>query len=245
MQTKTDPIPLPPSQTNEILASAEKILKSFNTWSFKREQPSDTELMLRFISNALEKRRPIPFVLYWGKGLRSHIVDAERLCLAFLDRMSQRIAAVYSPGAKIHLLFTDTHAALNGHDQSSIDAYFSEVEQAMPSPTFVSSRLSDVVAKFTYDIPTETHAISDKLLAKLEKSAQKWYKNESHYRKGAEEYYWQNMIERKAVEQEFSSYIFLTFNGSDMRELFPSALPIFYMYSIRKGTSSKPWFMDC
>lgn len=225
--------------------SAEKILKSFNTWSFKREQPSDTELMLRFVADAEKRRRPIPFVLYWGKGLRAHITDWERLCLAFLEKVSDRIADVYPPGARMHLLFTDTHAVLNGHDQASIDAYFSEVERAAGSPTFATSRLSNVVAKFDHDVPAEATSIPDDFLAKLEKSAEKWYKGDGSHRRGAEEYYWQNMVERQAVEQEFRTSIFLTFNGSDLRDLFPQNLPIFYMYSIRKGTSTKPWFMDC
>jgi len=226
--------------------SAESILKSFNTWAFKREQPSDTGLMLKFISEAVAKRKPVPFVLYWGKGLRSHVTDAEHQCLDFLERMSLRIAATYSPGARMHLLFTDTHAMLNGHEAGAIDAYFSEVvKAASASPTFTSSRLSHVVAKFEPEIPTETEPVSPELLAKLEKSAQKWYKGEAAPRQGAEEYYWQNMIERQAVEREFRSSIFLTFNGSDVKDLFPTGLPIFYMYSIRKGTSTKPWFMNC
>lgn len=226
--------------------SAEKILKSFNTWSFKREQPSDTELMLEFIADAEQKRKPIPFVLYWGKGLRAHITNSERLCLEFLDKVAKRIANVYKPGARMHLLFTDTHAALNGHKQSEIDAYFSEVEQeAAKLSIFATSRLSNVVAKFEYELPSEATPIPPEFLAKLEKSAEKWYKGDGPTKKGAEEYYWQNMIERQAVEQEFRSSIFLTFNGSDVRDLFPTKLPIFYMYSIRKGTSTKPWFMDC
>jgi hypothetical protein len=207
--------------------NAEKILKSFNTWSFKREQPSDIPLMLNFIAHAAENRKPIPFVLYWGKGLRAHITDSERQCLEFLDRMSHRIAAVHAPGAKIHLLFTDTHATLNGHDEAAIDAYFAEVERAATSPTFITSRLSDHVAKFDPGTGMDFAPVSDDLM------------------EGAEEYFLQNMIERQAVEQAFRTSIFLTFNGSDVKDLFPSHLPIFYMYSIRKGTSTKPWFMDC
>lgn len=225
--------------------NAEKILKSFNTWSFKREQPSDIPLMLNFIAHAAENRKPIPFVLYWGKGLRAHITDSERQCLEFLDRMSHRIAAVHAPGAKIHLLFTDTHATLNGHDEAAIDAYFAEVERAATSPTFITSRLSDHVAKFDPGTGMDFAPVSDDLMVRLEKSAQKWYKGDATVREGAEEYFLQNMIERQAVEQAFRTSIFLTFNGSDVKDLFPSHLPIFYMYSIRKGTSTKPWFMDC
>ena len=33
------------------------------------------------------------------------------------------------------------------------------------------------------------------------------------------------------------------FSGSELRGLFPENLPIFYMYSIRRGVGSKPWFL--
>ena len=51
------------------------------------------------------------------------------------------------------------------------------------------------------------------------------------------------MIEKRAVERAFPDSIFITFNGSEFRGLFPPNLPIFYMYSLRKGISIKPWFL--
>ena len=32
-------------------------------------------------------------------------------------------------------------------------------------------------------------------------------------------------------------------NGSELRSLFPERLPVFYMYSLRRGTCVKPWFL--
>jgi hypothetical protein len=52
-----------------------------------------------------------------------------------------------------------------------------------------------------------------------------------------------NMIEKQAVEAAFPEAIFVTFNGSGLRTLFPDRMPIFYMYSIRRGVAVKPWFM--
>jgi hypothetical protein len=54
-----------------------------------------------------------------------------------------------------------------------------------------------------------------------------------------------NLIEQRVVERAFAGSIFITFNGSDLRKLFPRQLPIFYMYSLRRGFSVKPWFMSC
>src|SRR5262249_39787820 len=52
-----------------------------------------------------------------------------------------------------------------------------------------------------------------------------------------------NMQEKRAVERAFPSSIFITFNGSLLRALFPEQLPVFYRYSLRRGTSVKPWFL--
>jgi L-tyrosine isonitrile synthase len=57
-------------------------------------------------------------------------------------------------------------------------------------------------------------------------------------------YYQMNMVEKRAVELAFPRSIFVTFSGSELRSLFPKHLPIFYMYSIKRGVSSKPWFLD-
>ena len=45
------------------------------------------------------------------------------------------------------------------------------------------------------------------------------------------------------MERAFPRSIFITFNGSHVRSLFPDTLPIFYMFSLRHGISDKPWFL--
>jgi len=51
------------------------------------------------------------------------------------------------------------------------------------------------------------------------------------------------MVEKRAVELAFPHSIFVTFNGSEFRSLFPENMPIFFMYSIKRGVSAKPWFL--
>src|SRR3974390_30026 len=38
---------------------AERILRTFNTWAFKREQPSDAGLMIESISHAIKQGEPL------------------------------------------------------------------------------------------------------------------------------------------------------------------------------------------
>jgi hypothetical protein len=51
------------------------------------------------------------------------------------------------------------------------------------------------------------------------------------------------MIEKRAVESVDPHSIMITFNTSALRALLPAALPVFYMYSMRRGLSVKPWFV--
>jgi hypothetical protein len=71
----------------------------------------------------------------------------------------------------------------------------------------------------------------------------KWYRGEGTCEQGAAKYYRMNMVERRAVELAFPRSIFITFNGSKLRGLLPERLPIFHMYSLRRGVAVKPWFL--
>lgn len=231
-------------------ASAAEVLKSFNTWSFKREQPSDDDLMLEVIERRLARGRPVSFVLYWGKGPRADVAAPERQCLAYLRGMGDRIRSVDPAGACFSLCLTDTHARLNGHSEASIDSYFAAMARLATAHDMRSLRLSDVVAANADAALGQTRAgkcdepVSPRVIESLERCAMKWYRGADSPATGARRYLAMNMVERRAIEAMFPDSIFVTFNGRAYRDLFPAGMPIFYMYSLKRGTSVKPWFMD-
>ncbi len=235
-----------PAKTAFKTASAEEVLRSFNTWAFKREQPTDCELMRCVIARAMAELAPVPFVLYWGKGPRSRLGQPEIDCLDYLATLRQRVCDVYAPGASINLVFTDTHAELNGHSPESMSEYFGTVERAARQRGFETFRLSHVrrSVEATAGTGVDDEAATDEILLKLCASASKWYRGSGTVADGAARYWRMNMAEKRAIELAFPSSIFVTFNGSDLRSLFPTGLPVFFMYSVRRGTSTKPWFMS-
>ncbi len=224
---------------------ADTVLKSFNTWAFKREQPSDMDCLLRAIRKALQENGPIEFVLYWGKGRRTALDEPDTACLGYLASMVERIRQVYAPGASIRLIFTDTHATLNGHAPEAMNAYFDAVEDAALKHGFLTARLNHVVetARRTQDLEAG-EVPSEAVLRNLVACAAKWYRGESSTEEGALEYFRMNMVEKRAVETVYPDAIFVTFNGGEFRDLFPARMPIFYMYSLRRGFGVKPWFMS-
>ena len=227
-------------------AAAEKVLRSFNTWAFKREQPADPHLMLQIISHAIAFGEPVRFVMYWGKGPRCRLADPDIHCLDYLARLAQRVHQVHAPGAAIKLIFTDTHAELNGHTRSSMQRYFGMVEAEARQRNFGTFWLSQLKAATQSRIATDPsdEIVPADLLQKLSTSAMKWFHGDGTPEEAALKYYQMNMVEKRTIELAFPRSIFVTFNGSELRSLFPAHLPIFYMYSLRRGVSVKPWFFQ-
>lgn len=222
---------------------ATDVLRSFNTWAFKREQPSEPDVLAQTVALQVFNDAPVSFVLYWGKGPRAEIAAPDRVCLDYLTSMGGRIAAVHGPGARFNLCLTDTHARLNGHSDAAIDCYFGDIADAAAQRGMASIRLSQLVAKAPKEMPRSV-AADPAMLSSLERCAARWYRGGSDPRQGARTYLDMNAVESAAVAAHFRGSIFVTFNGSAYRALFPSTMPVFYMNSLKRGTAIKPWFMD-
>lgn len=221
-----------------------EVVKAFNTWAFKREQPDTPETLAATVRASFEATAPLHFVLYWGKGPRDYVSQPEIQCLEYLASLRARIASVSELGAAFTLIFTDTHAALNGHADDAAERYFADVRRHAADVGFDDCFLSDLVAAVEpAAIRQADEPICDEILSKLQICAMKWYRGEGDHLQGARDYFHMNMIEKRAVERAFPEAIFTTFNSSEYRALFPANMPIFYMYSLRKGMAVKPWFM--
>lgn len=233
-----------PATVTAIDRAARTVVAAFNTWAYKREQPSDLDLLHRTVATRVAADLPISFVLYWGKGRRRHIAAPDLQCLDFITGFAARIGDVYAPGARLTLLLTDTHATLNDHHPSAIDCYFAEIAAAATKRRLETRRLSDVVATLPRsDYPSDVEGVPEGMRAQLVVCAEKWYGGPGDAETGAARYLAMNMVEKAAVEREYPQSVFVTFNGRDYRMLFPDHLPIVYMYSIKKGTAVKPWFL--
>jgi hypothetical protein len=224
--------------------SPENVLRAFNTWAFKREHPSDPQLILHVIAEVVAHEQPVPFVVYWGKGPRCQIDEHDVKCLDYLAAFASRVSAVYAPGALMKLIFTDTHARLNGYTDLGIRTYCGAIEAQAHRRGFETCTLSKLIE--TTQAKAEDYLddkVPEDMLAKLSASAMKWYHGADTVERGAVTYFHMNMIEKRAVELAFPNAIFATFNSSKFRILFPKRMPIFYMYSLQRGTSVKPWFL--
>jgi hypothetical protein len=223
--------------------SLSKIVQSFNTWAFKREQPSDLGLLTRFVGRAVMLRQPVSFVLYWGKGPRNDLEHYDTQCMDYLVALAGKIKAVYPMGASMSLVLTDTHARHNGHSAQVIARYFTAIEAEADKRGFDCYLLGELTEAAGRGLRVDSTEPSEEVLQTLSRSAERWYRGGGSTLEGARAYYAMNMLEKRVIEHFFPSSIFATFNGRECRALFPDALPIFYMYSLKRGTSVKPWFL--
>jgi hypothetical protein len=228
---------------HKISCDATAVVKSFNTWAFKREQPSSLPLLHAVVANRLSRGLPVSFVLYWGKGPRSTAAAPEADCMAYLSKLAERIRAVAGVMPIITLCCTDTHARLNGHSEKSIETYFDSVGVMAEQHGFRTVFLSSLVESAEI-AEADEQVVPDEVISKLVACAARWYRGEGDPKTGALTYLKMNLVERRAIEYHFPNNIFITFNGSEYQAIFPSELPVFYMYSLRRGHSPKPWFLD-
>ncbi|MEO8637484.1 MAG: asparagine synthase (glutamine-hydrolyzing) [Candidatus Taylorbacteria bacterium] len=232
------------TQQNDTSLAME-ILKSFDTWKFKREQPKTLAKLLETILLAVRSKKPIQFVMYWGKGERDKVGEKEKKAISYLEKMLKGIQEKYPTGSKITFILTDTHAELNGYTKLQIDQYFDSVIQLAKQVGFATVRLSTLASFDEKDLMKKKDGIkiNNDLLGILIESSEKHCKRYDPDT-GAKLYYLQNQIEKKEIEKNFSDTIFLTYNGNEFDEILPNGLPIFYMHSLDRGTSIKPWFDD-
>lgn len=233
------------NKVNTLNKSLEQnIIEQFDTWAFKREQPNSDGLIFQAVKKAVVDDKPIPFVLYWGKGEKNIAGEPEIKALDFLESINSRIMKKYEFGAEFTLVFTDTHAKLNGYTDEDINRYYSSVKNMALQRKMKWLFMSEFVSlDFEALTKEQEHQKIDKdVLELLKESSNKHFKRSSDSTLGARVYYTLNQKEKIEIERNFPDNIFITYSGSELNDIFPR-IPIFYMYSTEKGTSTKPWFV--
>lgn len=235
---------------------AEEILTRINTWQDKRCQPAKLEQISSLINSAILNTQPLEFLTYWGCGARDKPIEAERLAMerlrAFMDKASH--TTVLTPC--LTLLLTDVHCWVNGKPDERVASYFAEITRLANEFGFKTRLLSDVWAAGGQDPkafldPGYQHAYSDeqswsalaeKLRDALVLQANKHAENGNPEAAGRK-YLAGCELESAIIEDICSDSIFLTYNGEDADPFIPD-LPRMYIYSTKRGTAIKPWFMD-
>ncbi len=253
---------LPRSLSGQVLTHAlhrmasgrlqDEILAALTARKFRRNPPFDEPALRRRINAAVMTGAPLEFLMFWGCGPRVQRSAADLGALAALRELMEEPKRLPHITTRVHIIFTDLHAASNGHSPAHRNGYFAEMESAAGTLDAVFERESEVWAR---------HGLSEAAVAAFEQT-------------DAFEEYWQNFplrdkfieqatrhsaqvdsagagrhylatcrMERVVLERAYPEAIFLTYNGPEFNECFP-ALPTLYVYPGHRGRTVKPWFID-
>ena len=126
-------------------------------------------------------------------------------CLDYLKALAERVRGAYEPGAAIKLIFTDTHAELNGHSPQDVREYFAGIEACAGQRGFETCYLSQLTRSVhaVDAVDPNDLVVPEETLRRLSAGARKWYRGDDSPGRGAVKYYQMNMIEKRAVEIAF------------------------------------------
>lgn len=221
-----------------------------------------------------KKKKHLRFISYWGGSDKKHPDKYDFDALLNLFGFLRVIEKHYRMDAQLTLIFTDTHALLNGYKPDDYKSYFKGIRNTVNQFNYTHVLMSEVLMPFAKShhlrdmnalinsIINENrkHNIPEFLKGResfelLKKSANKHshrYLNNQFFgdlrfnstAESAYAYITLNQIEKQYVEKNFFQSVFLTYTSDDEKELIAPDLPSLQIYSFSKGQRSRPWFMN-
>lgn len=220
----------------------------------------------------IKSKSKIHFVQYWGASDKKYPDKYDFDALFHLFGFLRIVEKYYKIEVHLTLIFTDTHAILNGYSTENYKNYHREIRKILNEFNYSHVLMSEVLTPFakshnlkdTNDLIKSVikQSISNKIpelimndesFEVLKRSADKHskrLKNKDTYKdlsfssveQSAYAYILLNRIERQYVEKNFFQSVFLTYTSDIEKELIAPNLPTIQIYSIHKGLSCRPWF---
>ena len=184
--------------------------------------------------------RAVELVVYWGAWRRARVGAAEEAYLKGLQAVAMTISQTLKVDCRVQLVFTDTHARLNGADAAVVADYEHSVRSAL-RPPFVLTRMSEIfVADQSFPVEvTGQGAVYDRLLNVLERQARTTFGLDQSDR--AAGYMALNILESGHVLERWPLGLFYHVGPTEAALMLPS-MPKLHGYAGKPGLKRKPWF---
>ncbi|MCD6523302.1 MAG: hypothetical protein J7K68_06210 [Candidatus Diapherotrites archaeon] len=209
------------------------IYKMLTKREFRRAWPFLPETLKQRIRESIMLGNPLKLVGMWGghKESKTGMADySDVLALDNIYRMTKEIPT------NVEIIFCDKHSiVINGRTKFESNRYYFSLLPIVSHYGFKITRLSDIYES-SYNIK-----IDDTLVSKFIPMAKKHARIRAE--KAAERYLKVRISEKKTLEKRYSDAVFFTYSPPEMQFLMPT-LPTLYIYSIKRGVSECPWFME-
>lgn len=250
-----------------------KTISSFLAGRKKEDRQKQLAELEKYVQERLIKNKnKIRFVMYWGASDKRYPDKYDFDALFHLFGFLRIVEKHYKIDVHLTLIFTDTHANLNGYHTENYKNYHREIRKILNDFNYSHLLMSEVLTPFakshnlkdTNDLIKSVIKqsinnkipdiiINDKSFEVLKRSAEKHaqrFRNINIYKdlcfnsieQSAYAYILLNRIERQYVEKNFFQSVFLTYTSDIEKELIAPNLPTIQVYSIHKGLSCRPWF---
>lgn len=232
---------------------ASRIISVFS-WKYRRNKIFDETAILKRIRQKTANAQPLLFLKYWGAGNRDRVNQYDLDALSLLADIIAQINALYFYGAKLTLLFTDTHTKINRKDKDRVTGYFAGIKnildtlaidcEVIHTSTLWQNQLTmDRVKAFVrteefVHVWNEDENLKDLLISQAKKHA-----HDVDKRKIAMRYFGACLLEKKIYTDAFGDHVFLTYDHRRSDILLPD-LPKIHLYSYKQKVSEKPWFTN-
>lgn len=199
---------------------------------------SDAGLRLRDIAGS---QTPCRLVVYWGAWKSANVGPGHFLFLEKLGRIRRLVETTLLVPATTEIVFTDTHALVNGVDARLVQAAQAALIEALPpgfNLTTMSSLLDGGESISLEDFSQVPGAA--RLIRFLEAQAAKLFGGDAASQR-ASDYLLCNLAEAPMVAAAWPLGLFVHLGPPELRLMLPS-LPFLHASSGPGGTTRKPWF---
>jgi len=253
-----------------------KTINSFLAAQKSEVRQSQISGLESYVSSQREKNSDaIHFVKYWGASNKSALDNYDYDALLNLFGFVRVVEKEYKMNVQLTLVFTDTHALLNGYSRDGYREYYKQLRSILNKFNYIHIFMSDIIKPYlrlqgmedTSKLITFliNRSKKDEMLATLKRtdsfqllkrSASKHscrYFESQRYGdwsfdtpdQSAYAYILLNQIEAAYIGTKFLQNIFLTYMSESETELIAPHLPSVQLFSYRSGIRSRPWFSYC
>ncbi len=197
-------------------------------------------------------RKPVMFLMMWGVGTKQETGCWEEYALNQLSKMFREIKKRWQAGCSLKIIYADTHARINRVKEAAIEHYYASVMRLISNwDNGIQTemiRLSALWAEGGQGIQNvgakrALNSILSKEQYEFIKRNAKLRYHGADYEEGARRYVRARLRDNVILKARYSDHIFLTYNNPAVMGALQPNLPLLYVWSLRRGRSSSPWFM--
>lgn len=183
----------------------------------------------------------VGLIFYWGCFARDGIGHEENDLVLYVDRIRRMIAQNGPCECHVEVIYTDTHARLNGASEARIASYYESSKSILTREGWGITPLSDIVAGGIVENNDEVLGFYKREVNILNKQASAIH-GEKAGQEMAIKYLSANLLESAYIFRHYPRSIFLHAGVSELTFMLPS-LPRLHIFTGENRCTAKPWFL--